>query len=166
MRTTISPGQLAAMDSCFGLLGLISMASHTLAVGEQFCCSQPSLPHVWHVKLPLKGVLNTSAWYISYAMLMRPKRLKQLSMAANWPGEMVVRMRDVLAHRVGVSVCHLAFIAIFQNYTCKAFKAGLSVKKKVQTLDTTVEPISPFLRRTIKARSFLQHLSKTSPQIA
>ena len=75
----------------------LSSGVHTLAVGEQFCCSQPSLPHVWHVKLPLKGVLNTPAWYVSYAMLMRPKRPKQLSMAANWPGEMVVRMRDVLA---------------------------------------------------------------------
>ena len=28
---------------------------------------------------------------------MKPKRQKQLSMAANCPGEMVVRMRDVLA---------------------------------------------------------------------
>ena len=42
-------------------------------------------------------------------------------MAANCPGEMVVRMRDVLVtpgpHRVvnwvGVSVCHLAFIVVY-----------------------------------------------------
>ena len=33
MRTTISPGQLAAMDSCFGLLGLISTAQLTYQAG-------------------------------------------------------------------------------------------------------------------------------------
>ena len=32
-RTTISLGQLAAMDSCFGLLGLISMAKLTYQAG-------------------------------------------------------------------------------------------------------------------------------------
>ena len=53
-------------------------------------------------------------------MMMRPKRPKQLSMAANWPGEMFVRMGDVLAtpgstpgcYRVGVSVSHLDFIVV------------------------------------------------------
>ena len=48
MRTTISPGQLAAMDICFGLAG--------------------------PVELPLNAVLKTLAWYVSYAMLMRPSK--------------------------------------------------------------------------------------------
>ena len=30
-----------------------------------------------------------------------------------WPGEMVVRMRDVLDTKVGVSVCHLALLLLF-----------------------------------------------------
>ena len=50
---------------------------------NSFAVPNPALQHVWHVKLPVKGVLNTPACYVSYAMLMRPKRPKELSMAAN-----------------------------------------------------------------------------------
>ena len=39
---------------------------------NSFAVPQPSLPHVLHVKLPVKGVLNTLAWYVSYARLMKP----------------------------------------------------------------------------------------------
>ena len=77
-----------------------------------FCC----------VELPLKGVSKTPAWYSMLAMpcwwgLGRPK---QLSVAANWLGEMVVCMRDVLA-TLGWCLCHLAFFVVLrrQGMQCK-----------------------------------------------
>ena len=43
-----------------------------------------------------------------------PARPKQLPMAATWPGEMVVRMRDLLA-TPGWCLCHLAFFLSYIN---------------------------------------------------
>ena len=61
-----------------------------------------------------KGVLKTSAWYFSYAMLMRPKRAE----TSVCPWLLIDWVRWLCAcvmcwpHLVGVSVCHRAFIFV------------------------------------------------------
>ena len=86
--------------------------------------SQPSLPHVWHVKLPVKGVLNTPAWYASYAMLM-----------SSCPWLLIDREKWLYArvlcwpHRAGVSVCHLAFIVVLISGLCNNYQEGGGVLK-------------------------------------
>ena len=64
---------------------------------------------VWscHLKGCLRhppGMLATPCWW-------DPVRPKQLCIAANWPGEMVVRMCDVLA-TPGWCLCQLAFLVV------------------------------------------------------
>ena len=107
-HTNISPGQLVAMDSCFGLAG-----SHP-QLGEQFCCSQCNPAYriscMWSCHL--KGYLKAPASYVSYAMLMRSSKTETAvhgCKLTGWNGCAHAWCVDQWPHRIGVSVCHFAF---------------------------------------------------------
>ena len=105
MCTSISPGSLAAMDSCFGFVG-----SHQHGIAN-------ALFVVYH------GTVYGGSIYNKCANLgwEQPNRFGKL-MRTNEPGELAVRMSDVLAtsawcYLYGVSPCFY-YLLLYSHFGC------------------------------------------------
>ena len=105
-------------------------------MGELPCGSQPPAPTcvVWSWRFKggfapasaVKGRLHRafspiSARRLCYAMLMRPNKAETAVHGCHCPGDMAVRMREVLARPwVDVRVCHLFLLLFYKDLAITA----------------------------------------------